>query len=71
MTLKCLEKNNGVNQRVSTVVLPLGFAFMQGTAVNNIVAVLFICWAVGKSLSAVDVSVLGQVQSHECFPFLK
>ncbi len=64
MTFKCLEKNNSIDHRVTGVVLPLGAAtFLQGLALNTIVAALFICWAVGKNLSAVDIFVLRQVFS--------
>ena len=62
LTFKCLENNNGIDQRVTKLVLPLGAAtLLQGSAVNNSVATLFICWTIGKHLSVVDIVIIRQV----------
>lgn len=52
LTMECLEKNAGVSNRVSSFVLPLGATVnMDGTALYECVAVLFIAQAYGVELS--------------------
>lgn len=52
LTLECVEKNAGVSNRVSSFVLPLGATVnMDGTALYECVAVMFIAQAYGLELS--------------------
>lgn len=51
LTMECVEKNAGVSNRTSSFVLPLGATVnMDGTALYECVAVLFIAQAYGISL---------------------
>ena len=52
VTLDCVEKRAGVSNRVSSFVLPLGATInMDGTALYECVAVIFIAQAYGIDLS--------------------
>ncbi len=52
VTIKCLEKNVGVSNRTSSFVLPLGATInMDGTALYECAAALFIAQAYGLDLS--------------------
>lgn len=52
LTMDCVEKNAGVSNRVSSFVLPLGATInMDGTALYECVAVIFIAQAFGVDLS--------------------
>ncbi|TCJ14677.1 dicarboxylate/amino acid:cation symporter [Parasulfuritortus cantonensis] len=52
LTMDCVEKRAGVSERVSSFVLPLGATVnMDGTALYECVAVLFIAQAYGVDLS--------------------
>jgi Na+/H+-dicarboxylate symporter len=52
LTLQCVEKNSGVSNRVSSFVVPLGATVnMDGTALYECVAVMFIAQAYGIDLS--------------------
>ena len=52
MTLECIEKNAGVSNRTSSFVLPLGATInMDGTALYECVAAMFIAQAYGLDLS--------------------
>ncbi|MBD3618408.1 MAG: dicarboxylate/amino acid:cation symporter [Chromatiales bacterium] len=52
LTMDCVEKNAGVSNRVSSFVLPLGATVnMDGTALYECVAVIFIAQAFGVDLS--------------------
>lgn len=52
MTLECVEKNAGVSNRTSSFVLPLGATInMDGTALYECVAAMFIAQAYGIDLS--------------------
>ncbi|MGB5588971.1 MAG: dicarboxylate/amino acid:cation symporter, partial [Gammaproteobacteria bacterium] len=52
VTMDCLEKNAGVSNRVSSFVLPLGATVnMDGTALYECVAAMFIAQAYGLELS--------------------
>lgn len=52
LTMDCIEKRAGVSERVSSFVLPLGATVnMDGTALYECVAVLFIAQAYGVDLS--------------------
>ena len=51
MTLECVEKNAGVSNKTSSFVLPLGATInMDGTALYECVAVLFVAQVMGASL---------------------
>ncbi len=53
LTMECVEKNAGVSNRVSSFVLPLGATVnMDGTALYECVAALFIAQAYGVHLGA-------------------
>ncbi|WP_303905423.1 dicarboxylate/amino acid:cation symporter [Thiohalomonas denitrificans] len=52
LTMECVEKNAGVSNRTSSVVLPLGSTMnMDGTALYECVAAIFIAQAYGLDLS--------------------
>ena len=52
LTMECVEKNAGVSNRTSSFVLPLGATInMDGTALYECVAVMFIAQAYGVDLS--------------------
>ncbi|MHC4758167.1 MAG: dicarboxylate/amino acid:cation symporter [Planctomycetota bacterium] len=52
ITMECLEKNTGVSNKVSSFVLPLGATVnMDGTALYEAVAAMFIAQAYGIELS--------------------
>ncbi|MGQ9424749.1 dicarboxylate/amino acid:cation symporter [Gilvimarinus sp. F26214L] len=52
LTMECVEKNAGVSNRTSSFVLPLGATVnMDGTALYECVAVIFIAQAYGADLS--------------------
>ena len=55
LTMECVEKNAGVSNRVSSFVLPLGATInMDGTALYECVAAMFIAQAYGVELGAVQ-----------------
>ncbi len=55
LTMACGERRAGVHKRISSFVLPLGATVnMDGTALYECVAVIFIAQAVGHDLSAID-----------------
>ena len=52
VTFKCLEDNNGIDKRVTRFVLPIGATInMDGTALYEAVAAIFIAQSTGMSLS--------------------
>lgn len=52
LTIECIEKNAGVSKRTSSFVLPLGATVnMDGTALYECVAVMFLLQAYGNELS--------------------
>jgi Na+/H+-dicarboxylate symporter len=52
VTIKCCEENNGISQRVTRFVLPLGATMnMNGTALYEAVACIFMAQALGIELS--------------------
>uniref|UniRef100_A0A2M4BKW5 Amino acid transporter n=1 Tax=Anopheles marajoara TaxID=58244 RepID=A0A2M4BKW5_9DIPT len=52
VTMQCLEENNGIDERVSRFVLPIGATInMDGTALYEAVAAIFIAQLRGLSLS--------------------
>jgi Na+/H+-dicarboxylate symporter len=54
LTMECVEKNAGVSNRTSSFVLPLGATInMDGTALYECVAAMFIAQAYGIELSFV------------------
>jgi Na+/H+-dicarboxylate symporter len=55
LTMECVEKNAGVSNRVTSFVLPLGATVnMDGTALYECVAALFLAQAYGLQLGAVE-----------------
>ena len=59
LTLECVEKNAGVSPETSSFVLPLGATInMDGTALYEAVAVLFIAQVYGLDLSLAEQGVL-------------
>ena len=59
VTMECVEKKAGVSNRVSSFVLPLGATInMDGTALYECVAVLFIAQAYGVTLGFADQFVI-------------
>ena len=55
LTLTCVEQRAGISNRVSSFVLPLGATInMDGSALYEVVAVLFIAQFSGVDLSLVD-----------------
>lgn len=52
VTMKCLEEKNGVDPRISKFVLPIGATInMDGTALYEAVAAIFMAQVAGKSLN--------------------
>uniref|UniRef100_A0A914WKV3 Amino acid transporter n=1 Tax=Plectus sambesii TaxID=2011161 RepID=A0A914WKV3_9BILA len=52
LSIKCVEENNGVDSRVARFVLPLGATInMDGTALYEAVAALYIAQTVGKEMT--------------------
>src|SRR5699024_9599295 len=52
LTMECLEQNAGVSKKISSLMLPLGATInMNGTALYECVAVIFIAQAYGLDLS--------------------
>lgn len=55
LTIKCAEENAGISNRTSSFVLPLGATInMDGTALYECVAVIFIAQAYGADLTFAD-----------------
>ena len=53
ITFRCLEENNGIDKRVTRFVLPVGATVnMDGTALYEAVAAIFIAQMNGVSLDA-------------------
>jgi solute carrier family 1 (high affinity glutamate transporter) protein 3 len=43
VTIKCLEENNGIDKRITRLIIPIGAAInMDGTALYEAVAAIFI-----------------------------
>ncbi len=62
VTMECVEKNAGVSNRTTSFVLPLGSTVnMDGTALYECVAALFIAQAYGVELSATQQFVVVMV----------
>ena len=59
VTMECVEKNNGVSNRAASFVLPLGATInMDGTALYEAVAVIFIAQTLGIDLSTADLIIV-------------
>jgi len=59
LTLECAEKNAGISNKISSFVLPLGATVnMDGTALYECVAAIFIAQAYGIELSFTDQSIV-------------
>ncbi len=62
VTLECVERNAGVSKRTTSVLIPLGATVnMDGTALYECVAAVFIAQAYGVDLSFSQLFVLGVV----------
>uniref|UniRef100_A0A7M6DR80 Amino acid transporter n=1 Tax=Clytia hemisphaerica TaxID=252671 RepID=A0A7M6DR80_9CNID len=60
VTFKCLEDKNGIDKRVTRLVLPIGTTInMDGTALFEAVAAIFIAQSIGKSLSVGQYIAIG------------
>eukprot|EP00795_Rhopilema_esculentum_P007649 gene7649-13470_t len=56
VTFRCLEENNHIDKRITRFVLPVGATInMDGTALYEAIAAMFIAQAVGVSLSTGDI----------------
>jgi len=59
VTMECVEENNKVSKRSASFVLPLGATInMDGTALYEAVAVIFIAQSLGIDLSTADLVVI-------------
>lgn len=59
VTMECVEENNGVSNRAASFVLPLGATVnMDGTALYEAVAVIFIAQTLGIDLSLADLVIV-------------
>jgi len=59
LTMECAEKNAGISNKISSFVLPLGATVnMDGTALYECVAAIFIAQAYGIELSFMDQSIV-------------
>ncbi len=59
VTMECVEENNGISNRTSSFVLPLGATVnMDGTALYEAVAVIFIAQTLGMELSLAELCVI-------------
>jgi proton glutamate symport protein len=59
LTMECAEKNAGISNKISSFVLPLGATVnMDGTALYECVAAIFIAQAYGIELSFMDQSMI-------------
>ncbi|MFN3153159.1 cation:dicarboxylate symporter family transporter [Bremerella sp.] len=59
VTMECVEENNGVSNRSASFVLPLGATInMDGTALYEAVAVIFIAQTLGIDLSTADLVIV-------------
>ncbi len=55
VTFRCLEENNHIDKRITRFVLPIGATInMDGTALYEAVAAIFIAQATGRVLSVGD-----------------
>lgn len=59
ITINCVEENNGVSNRSASFVLPLGATVnMDGTALYEAVAVIFIAQSLGIDLSTAELIII-------------
>lgn len=59
VTMECVEENNGVSNRAASFVLPLGATInMDGTALYEAVAVIFIAQTLGIDLNMADLVIV-------------
>ncbi|PQO27094.1 cation:dicarboxylate symporter family transporter [Blastopirellula marina] len=59
VTMECVEENNGVSNRAASFVLPLGATInMDGTALYEAVAVIFIAQTLGIDLDMADLVIV-------------
>jgi len=58
VTMRCLEERNKIDKRVASFVIPVGATInMDGTALYEAVAALFIAQLNNKSMTAGDIVV--------------
>lgn len=63
LTFRCLEENNGIDRRVTRFVLPVGATVnMDGTALYEAVATIFIAQLNGVDLSPGQVTTVWSVR---------
>ena len=56
VTFRCLEEHNHIDKRITRFVLPVGATInMDGTALYEAIAAMFIAQATGYSLSVGDI----------------
>jgi len=59
VTMECVEQNNGISNRTASFVLPLGATVnMDGTALYEAVAVIFIAQTLGMDLSLAELCII-------------
>ena len=69
MTFRCLEENLGLDQRVTRFMLPVGATVnMDGTALYEAVAVIFIGQMNGVNLSIGQVITVRCVRPTQLYP---
>ncbi|NUQ35599.1 MAG: dicarboxylate/amino acid:cation symporter [Planctomycetaceae bacterium] len=62
VTMECCVVNNGISRRTSSFVLPLGATInMDGTALYEAVAVIFLAQMLGHSLSGADIAIISLI----------
>ena len=65
LTMQCLEENNGVDPRVTRFVLPIGATInMDGTALYEAVAAIFIAQSEGLDLNFGDYVIIRYLFCH-------
>ncbi len=59
VTFRCLEEHNNIDKRITRFVLPIGATInMDGTALYEAVAAIFIAQATGRTLSVGDLAAI-------------
>ncbi|VDQ04173.1 unnamed protein product [Trichobilharzia regenti] len=66
ITFRCLEQNLGIDKRVTRFVLPIGATInMDGTALYEAVASIFIAQINGKYLTIIEVFIVRWVKGYK------
>ena len=67
LTIRCLEENNDIDGRVTRFVLPIGATInMDGTALYEAVAAIFIAQSEGLDLSFADYVIIRYIKITGC-----